>query len=1701
MSQNDMLINVKVNLTSNAPAFLRDIQAQFGQLLSAANAPTTARGATGEVAKAEGQSLAQLQKIQKAGLLSRDEFAAAHASVRQASEEHRRNLSQQLGQEVRAPSQSEILRSAGAAYRQLAPGISQTEQNKAVTAMRGALKKQVEAETTKAESATAAAETVVSANTAQATAAKAAKERSKAAEAKGLAAFRKSDPLARYQSEFERASTPENAPENELGLRAAVSQRKAAAAAAVRAAKQEQARADKEFEQFRKSEEAQGKGLNKYASRYDAGMAKAKAATAREEEKRRKAEEAEQERLANEAPGRLSARGLAGAFGNKLATTASYALSAGALYGGISLGKNIIKEADELQVQLALVKVSFEETDAASRGITFDQYRDALRDISKESGVAVSKVAAVTRQLAGTFADKKTGDPNFVKATKEGDVAVRFAKLTGLPEKEIANSLGAIALAYDTTFTHIADVTSYLSRHFGVAETDIVEFTAGLAPLGKELGFTVEQLAALGAVAQQGSSLSGQALLGQFSKILPALQTKRTEILTLLNQSPGTASFVAPTAKAFETGDMKEVLSQLLQATPKLTKTQEQLLATIVGTRKEASAFYNLANRGQAALKALKTDPNVGAGEFETRWKTFADTINISMSKARKVIEDFGIALFQSGIDTGLESLIRVMGGVGDAAEMLLSLFGGLSDLTGGLSGKLIVAAGAFYLFQKAAKVAGFGAAQAAVATEAETLATSMSAAANEAQLLASAAVENALRRKALAASQAAVAVGEEGSAAGLAAVADANAAFAADAYANSLVVQAEASELAAAAARQQALSTQASMLASLRAAAPLIALVVAYEAINLIKQKGEQQDSASKAAKSYFTDRLDSGVSFEDLRKKVLEEVPEETGWRKHAPAYFSEQKQTLQALQDAKAAQQQPINQAFLSNVFDLSKSKDKDEKAMWEKFVGEAHDIDYDDGALGGEKLWASQGEKYRKKYTKKFRDNLEKFLKEPEKYVKELEALRARAANDPEFAQILNEAQGMFDEEPDLDPHPRDDLSSAVATAEEARAKYGLGQIGFAMLLRSLAKQSADALIVLQGEHESDPEYAKDAAAFRDSQKAIADAYKADIDAKYALRTNIEGIGAGEADPQQAFRDAAQKFTDIANSPESSTDKAAGAFALIKARDAAYKDAIKHAGSDAEVAKLLKEGPPPLDPAATRAITRNQFDTGLASSYADQVAVALGITTDQAKDMLTDMYIKFGDGAVVQINAMIEAQRAVHQEARRQKKRIGQHLDPGEQAEWNKSQDAQDLQFAATEAIGAAALGQITDIDDNSPEAIKTRTEDARKAAMARLAATYNLKKSGHHSAVEKAQLVLDELRQQVPDPDDPNAPTNLLAQIADAKESLDNAVLAEAKGLSAAQLDLERARAHGDPVKLALINIKAANRAKGFARTGTPEERVAADAQGETAAEEYRKAQDDIAVARQQYVAAQQTAAGNDVAAAYVGMQIANAEIAASADNTVARYTALSHQLSASKTFREALMNVFAAQQDLAAALYEASGDTASVLRTQLDTAANRYNLLLQAGVTGPELDAAHAGVIRAQTAVTEGARAKRLGDLAYLYEFDKITISGYIAKLQQELQSIPESQVDARREIERQIKQLRDEVGKDLAFNLPSDLKIPTLYESRRLGQSAGGGYQDNRVVTITLNANNAVDGKAAVQSIVDAINGPARIGIAPRSY
>jgi TP901 family phage tail tape measure protein len=234
--------------------------------------------------------------------------------------------------------------------------------------------------------------------------------------------------------------------------------------------------------------------------------------------------------------------------------------------------------------------------------------------------------------------------------------------------------------------------------------------------------------------------------------------------------------------------------------------------------------------------------------------------------------------------------------------------------------------------------------------------------------------------------------------------------------------------------------------------------------------------------------------------------------------------------------------------------------------------------------------------------------------------------------------------------------------------------------------------------------------------------------------------------------------------------------------------------------------------------------------------------------------------------------------------------------------------------------------------------------------------------------------------------------------------------------------------------------------------------------------------------------------GDPVRAAQISQDQARAQIA-QAKNEAERIKGQAALVRADRSYEEAIRDITEAQVELALAFADYAGNAIEATEISLESARRRLAETqqdFQSGQAGQaDVLRAEADVVRAEAAARDEQLNSQLSDFQFLFDMEQITKTQFIAYLQS-LKQIPDLTTEQVRDIDRQIKQLRDDVQQDLQFNLPSTFRLPTLFEARRVDQATGGGvgFQDNRQVSVTMVVNNGMSQQQAADFLFDAIGG-----------
>lgn len=324
---------------------------------------------------------------------------------------------------------------------------------------------------------------------------------------------------------------------------------------------------------------------------------------------------------------------------------------------------------------------------------------------------------------------------------------------------------------------------------------------------------------------------------------------------------------------------------------------------------------------------------------------------------------------------------------------------------------------------------------------------------------------------------------------------------------------------------------------------------------------------------------------------------------------------------------------------------------------------------------------------------------------------------------------------------------------------------------------------------------------------------------------------------------------------------------------------------------------------------------------------------------------------------------------------------------------------------------------------------------------------------------------------------------------------------KAHDIRLAQLDVYKAYVEGDPVAEADLDARIAQENAAFARaTGDRAGQLQAQAALIRANRARQEALSDIGIARNDLNLARR---GDDpVAAAYIELANAN-EALRLARGTAAKYRAQAQQQRAGRALAEAIQDIGLAQLELAQAMAAAAGDSVEAARKALQIAKQQLaNIKKNSPKDQAAILRAQADVVGAEAALRDADLSERQRAIDVALQLEQITVGQAIAQLQA-LLTIPKLTKEQTDAILLKIKSLKDELGQDFRFNLPTDLYLPTAYEVRRAAQTPGGAnnYNDNRTISVQVTAETNADPDAIASAVVNAVGESGRQGTAPKRY
>lgn len=206
---------------------------------------------------------------------------------------------------------------------------------------------------------------------------------------------------------------------------------------------------------------------------------------------------------------------------------------------------------------------------------------------------------------------------------------------------------------------------------------------------------------------------------------------------------------------------------------------------------------------------------------------------------------------------------------------------------------------------------------------------------------------------------------------------------------------------------------------------------------------------------------------------------------------------------------------------------------------------------------------------------------------------------------------------------------------------------------------------------------------------------------------------------------------------------------------------------------------------------------------------------------------------------------------------------------------------------------------------------------------------------------------------------------------------------------------------------------------------------------------------------------------------------------------------------AQRAVQEAQTAIFDAQHQLAVAIADAAGDTVKSARLTATKAASDLQKLKDAKAGQAAIDIAAAQRVTADAGVRDARFAEERRKVEVDLALERVSTSNAIARLSDIPNQIADLTQQQRDELAIQIKALRDQTAGDFKLNA-GDIKLPTLYQVRRLAESErqGTGYNDNRKVDIKFYVGSDVDIEKVRTIVAESVQAPSRVlGARVRAY
>ena len=375
-------------------------------------------------------------------------------------------------------------------------------------------------------------------------------------------------------------------------------------------------------------------------------------------------------------------------------TTAGFAVSGAALYGGVNALQSMVSETEKLDVQFKLLQ---QQMDATGQGADFKEFRSSMLGISRETGIAASDVTNIGFQLRGAFDDT-------TEAIENTSAAMKLVRISGLGIDEVTNDMTATAVTYGVTFEQIGDAVVSIERRYGVLASQSLNTFGQMSNTAHQAGLSFEELSEIIGAVSRVSGRSSGAIAESFNRILPSIQSNAAQIQeiysTALDAGQIDKSSLDQITEALSKGQSGKALIDILRDYEKFNQAQQNQLQFVLGGARESQTIAPLVQQRAQILEGAQRGPEADRGALDTRFEASITALDAIADKIGRRFQQLGVALGEAGL---LDALKLLGGGlllVLDATTQVLEVFNQADDLFGGIPSKIVAIVVAIKLLQ-----------------------------------------------------------------------------------------------------------------------------------------------------------------------------------------------------------------------------------------------------------------------------------------------------------------------------------------------------------------------------------------------------------------------------------------------------------------------------------------------------------------------------------------------------------------------------------------------------------------------------------------------------------------------------------------------------------------------------------------------------------------------------------------------------------------------------------------------------------------------------------------------------------------------------------------------------------------------------------------------------------------------------------------